>query len=284
MIKNLVVLLSVLGFHFHSFAESVNSEFFFQPAPGASTLSGTFSYLSSTVEIAPLEVKTTGFILIPEYLRGLNESVAVGIGGSYWNLKTESFGSETATTGLGDIEFIIRGRHPNPFGSLRYGAEMDVSLGDAEKEANGDQNAMSGGIMLTPYVGFQLQNASGFWGVKLSREVEVQKRTEIDNGTKEVHSGGEDIDLIAFVERELAPERSLGLSVEYSKSEDSQTDTGGTVTTTTARDAVINFDLYMPIRTTNGTLIPHFLYGISTDEVYDTYAAIAVQLTYRMDF
>lgn len=105
---------------------------------------------------------------------GVSEMISAGLelSNSGYDIKSTPAGGGAATTtkqsGLHDMVFFLNGRNAMGPGELRFGTLVNFSLGKNKQESNGNSNNASGGIGLTPFVGYEMAAGPGLVGARLS--------------------------------------------------------------------------------------------------------------------
>jgi hypothetical protein len=275
--KKLVVLLAVLAGTSAFAGESAQSEFFYQ-APAAAH-EGTFGlgFFTGEVDTSP-SIDLSGQRVFAEYEYGINEAWAVGVLLNYTQTKIDTSPS-TDSTGLNDLEINVKGKH-TPEAGLRYGAMIELALQDGEVKSNGDTNQATGGIMVNPYVGYEMAKDQCKFGGKLARGVRLKDEKEEDKGsnTTEESSGGEATTLTGFYEHTFSEQWALGGSLEYAMIGDTKSDSGDT-----DNGNSMTLNVYAPMHMGPGTLIPQFSYA-STSGADTDVTAMELSAKYRMTF
>lgn len=231
--KSLTATLAALGLTLAAHATTdIKSEYFYQAAPDANILTPGLNYNSSSFKVTGgTKQDTTGQNLNLAYERGLTEMYAVGANLGYTTSKTEQGTSETDTKGLQDIQIFAKGRYSFVEGSsMNYGAELYFSPSEKQEDtANNENDAMSGGNSLRPWVGYQWLMGSHVLGTKLSTdfllgERSVKNKTATTTTTTK-SKGGEETKLAIFYE---IPHEMGAVGFEAYYSATAETKTGST--------------------------------------------------------
>lgn len=161
----------------------VKSEYFYQTDAAKSQANANLGYTSQTAKTGAVKEETTKTILNLNYERGLNEMLSVGGTIGYVTGKSDTIVNDADTKGLDDIKLFIKGQNSFMAGSsLNYGATLNASIG--KKEVKTDSVSVnSGGIGLTPYVGYQMLMGSMVLGTKLQTAMNVTKAKWEDSTT-----------------------------------------------------------------------------------------------------
>lgn len=265
------------------------SEFFHQAEGGKHQITPGLLYVSSSQEIGGAgKDKTSGFLLNFEYEYGVMPELAVGAAIGFKSFSNDlASGADTDTSGLTDLELLVKGTMPAGPGALKYGATLGISPGDAEVKSNGDRNAYSGGMELTPYVGYEYSMAPCVMGAKLSVDIGLSDRTTDSSGTKTKESGADETTIALFYEHEFSSDMKLGGELDWVTTSDTKDEDTGAKTENISPTQKLR--VYMPMTMGNGTLIPEFTYGFTTDDKVggadiDSYSLMALGASYRMAF
>lgn len=227
-------------------AEGV-SEFHQHAAQGEIEVTPHFDYQMVTANdrTGGGKTKVNGFRLGVEGEYGIAGSMSAGVDVSYVNQtnKTEPATTDTDTTGLDDVDLFVRGSNAMGSGRLTYGTTLGLSLGDSETETNGDSNAQSGGMSLTPYVGYEMAAGPGLWGAQV-RYNWLGERTSTSGGTETKTEGGSGFGVATFYEYDWSAENSIGASLAYDMS--GETESGGTKNDDNSN--MLTLSIYAPMK------------------------------------
>lgn len=191
----------------------VKSEFFYQTEPQKHQVTPELEYSSDKLETsttgADSELTNTQQILNVRYEYGISEMFSTGaeVGYLTGDVETSTTGAASTTTdqkGLTDFNFFFKGNYaPMDASSMHYGINVGISPADREEDSTKKEtNAVSGGMSMTPYVGYQWLVGAGVWGANLSHEMDLGDRSvNIKPGTTtEKRTGGNDTILTGFYE------------------------------------------------------------------------------------
>lgn len=175
------------------------------------------------------ESETTGWVLEAIYEHGLMENLSLGISVEYQSADTDDGTTTADYSGMGDIHVLLKGRHGLGAATFRFGADLQLSPGDAEVDVNGDaSNVYSGQHSITPYVGVDFGGGPVTFGAKLSRGINLTDQvTSYDGGSPDdEESGGEATAFELFVEHRA--NFVLGGAFSYLTTADSEDQDGNT--------------------------------------------------------
>ncbi len=259
-----------LFFLFSSFAFAAGngSEFNWQAPAGKFELKPGLDFSRATIEpknFGDSKISGPSISISGEY--GFSEMWSGGVELATDNFKTEPPAPATSTkqTGLRDPNLYIRGRVPMAGGSLRFGAELGVSLSKSITEANGDTNSASGGMSLLPYVGYEVDAAPSVYGARLSFRLPLGDRTEEDKGqtppAESKTSDGRTAAISLFYEHDMAPAK-LGVALQISSTEKVEwKDSSGAISARNAGFTTAALKLYAPYEVNHQvTILPEFAY------------------------
>ena len=154
----------------------VQSEYFYQTDADKVQANANLGYTSQTAKTGATKNETTKTILNLNYERGLNEMISVGGTIGYVTGKSDTvLTTDADTKGLDDVKLFVKGQNSFAAGSsLNYGATFNASLGKKEIKTD-SESVNSGGMGLTPYVGYQMLMGSMVLGTKLQTALNVGK-------------------------------------------------------------------------------------------------------------
>jgi hypothetical protein len=260
-IISLLVMLPMAAFA----AEGGSSEYFYQTGAGKHEVTPRLSIESTSVEIEGTESEVTGNVLGVAYQFGATEDIAVGAALNYTFSGESDDGTDTVDRdGLEDLELFVKAGLPMGGGTLRYGANLNFALEDAEVDSEGNENTSSGGTALTPYVGYEQAWGNCVAGAKLSVEVGLTDRTTDNNGTTTDESGAEATTIGLFYEHKLSDSMRLGASLDWVTVSDTTDETNGGDSENVSPLQLVT--VYLPTKVGNGLLLPSVEYGMTTDD------------------
>lgn len=234
----LAIVITTLGFAGAAFAGTpIKSEFFYQTEMEKQQVTPELTYGSTKTKATAGTQTETKQTLNVKYEYGLNEMLSAGAKIGYQTGSTEPAGGGASTDekGVTDLNIYMRGQYAwMDGGSFHFGANFNASLGEREVDtAKNENTAMTGGMGLTPYVGYQWLMGKGVIGTKLSTEMDIGDRkvkTKPANTTSKV-TGFNETALTGFYEHPF--EKGLiGTSVSWIAFNTQETKTSGTTTTT----------------------------------------------------
>lgn len=222
-----------------------NSEFIHQTEAGKFELTPGLVYgnvsASSKNGGPSVAAVTTPFSVEGEY--GVNSMFSVGLTLSYASTSNKinncpaCTNTSTTSKGLSNPDINIVGRYPLGSGTLRFGGDLELTMTDATTDSSGNSNADSGGMTLTPFVGYEMPMGPGLLGVKVAydlykgdRKSDVTATDGSGTVTNETISGGNSQTYSVFYEAKVAPTFTLGAALLY-------TSDPGTVTKTSSASA-----------------------------------------------
>lgn len=279
--KKLVAAALVLASSAAFAAEGTQSEYFYQATAGTHQGTAGLELADGKVNGGGGDVDVTAQALFAEYEYGINDMLSIGGRLTYTQSKVDTSPSVKAT-GLNDLEIALRGKHVLGTG-LRYGANLNLAIADGETKSDGDSNQATGGIVLAPYVGYEMYHDKCAFGGRISRDLRLkddksEDKTTSPSTTTET-SGGEATTLAGFYEHNFNEKYTLGGSLTYAMTDDSKPDGAADVdegTTTT-------IDVYSQIRAVGpGMLVPHIAYEKTSADTDVKGTTIGVK--YRMNF
>ena len=268
---------------------AVKSEFFYQAAPGVQVVTPEFNYIAITVETnnagtpTKTEVKRTGVRVAYDY--GINQMFSVGAALEYSTSKDEGNTPTTIEAGLNDIEVNFKGTYAMGPGNLRFGSELSYSLGDRKIEANGNSNAYTGGHILTPYLGYDMNLGKGVAGTKLARQMNLGKQKVDNNGVTTEYEGDEETQFDLFYEQGINADWNAGGALSYVQKAD--TKSNGTSTENINPTYLVR--LYAPVKWGNAEVLPELRYSFTSDDKVEAakiekYDVLGFKVGYRMTF
>ncbi|MGE4131766.1 MAG: hypothetical protein AB7F86_09005 [Bdellovibrionales bacterium] len=277
-----LLLTAVFALALQAHAEggsNLGSEYQWQTGEGKVEVTGTLDYYSATTKykststITETNTKGLSETVMGEY--GLTDMFSAGgwIRNRDWkNEFSPSSNTSTKYSGFGDLVLFFHGKMDMGTGSFRYGADINLGLGKQKQKSNGDLTYTTGGMGLTPFVGYEMYSNSCTYGARLSHELALAHRKREVEGTTTVEhelSGAEPTELAFFYEHNMQP-MILGAALEFtsvSKEEDKNKSTN--TTSKSAGHTSTALALYVPYEVAeNITILPEFKYGKYT--AYDS--------------
>lgn len=189
----------------------VKSEYFYQTEANKNEATPELGYTSSTskpVDKNLKEATTKNTLLSVTYERGLNDVWAFGGTLGYVTGKFDNGTTETDNKGLDDVQLFVKGMNSlTPGTAYNFGATLNYSLGKKEVKAT-EESVNSGGVLLTPYLGYQYLIGNAVIGTKLQTTFHVMP-SKIDYrtttpATEEELTGGNRSILTGFYETTAA--------------------------------------------------------------------------------
>lgn len=182
MLQTAVAAIAFAGLTVAHAQSPVNSEKFWQAPADQNTFTPGLTYGANKLKMKGAdEEKVTGPTLDFAYERGINEMLSAGASIGYISTSNDDGTNESDNKGVSDLKAFLKGQKAFVEGSsFHFGATLSASLVDAEVDKNGDANGTTGGMALTPYVGYQWMAGTGVFGLKLSHDLYKGER-EIDN-------------------------------------------------------------------------------------------------------
>lgn len=188
-----LITLALLFISSAAWAEgSPESLSYFQPLAGKKSVLAQLSLSKQRTKI-PGQANTdnSSQVFSTEFLYGLTGAHAIGVDLTYSKSKSEGqFASKEA--GLDDVQFEYLGTHEFSSITLRYGADLNVSIGN-QKERTSTQEGTpnSGGISLVPNLGVEIPVSVVRAGLNVSRSISGKRTIDNDTGSTTTLSGGE---------------------------------------------------------------------------------------------
>lgn len=266
---------------FSGSASAAESEFFFQADEDQHLLSFAGLYNNSSLESGSTTIDSDGFLIRVQYEQGISEMLSWNVGVDYGNFTREST-SESKISGLSDLQFALKGRYMTSNGSLRFGADSEFGLQEFEVENDDDSNRASGGIKISPYIGYQWQWDQNVMGVRVARDIILKDSHGDYQGSDAEVDGGEYTSISIFYEREINDMNRMGFALGQTARDDWDLIVGGTSNPQDGENALYTLNLYGRFNQSNAAWVPMFAYTISSDDNHDKYDDISVALEYRM--
>jgi hypothetical protein len=194
------------------------SEFHQHAMGGQREFTPEVMYNTTNLKLTPAAGGTTtkgsGFGLGVEGEWGVAERMSVGAFLGYTMAEVDAAGTKSDVAGLNDIGLFARGSNVMGSGTLAYGVNGSFSIGNSETEANGDTNAQTGGMGLTPYVGYEMAAGPGVWGAQANYNW-LGERTDESGGVKTKTEEGNTLGLATFYEYAMGNDMSIGAALRY---------------------------------------------------------------------
>jgi hypothetical protein len=167
-----------------AFAAKSNTEYFFQPAAGQSALELSYMMSSAspkTDSTPEVETKITSNNLMVDYAYGLADNSTVGGYITSASGKIESGGTETTSSGMGDLHAYWNGS----MDAWHYGVDLGISLAKQKLDAatGNPKNAASGGMSIGGHFGGLWNSGAWNYGGNLTLMMPLERSYEIDGGT-----------------------------------------------------------------------------------------------------
>jgi hypothetical protein len=166
----------------------------------------------------------------------------------------------TTKSGLADLDLFLYGRSAMGSASLRYGTDLGFSLAKHKTESNGDANISSGGLSLTPFLGYEMYNAPCTYGVRMSYKLFFGDRSYDNNGTDEKIIGPNQVTTSFFFEHDMKP-MLLGAALEIINVDKTKTKISSVTTDAVGSHSAWNLKLYVPYEMGTTTILPQLNYG-----------------------
>lgn len=276
MKTKLIALLVPFAFSTAAFAEgkSGSSEFMHQTEADRFEVTPSFFFgqetTKATADADPeTKYKTDTFWLglMGEY--GINEMLSVGLGLAYETDTTKTStndGSTVANTtakGLMDPDLFLNGKVAAGPGMFRFGTHLTFAIEKFKtKDADGNSNIATGGIALTPFVGYEWMMGPGLLGARLSYDLYKGERSQTYfGGTTGKEKGGETLGFALFYEMDMAP-AIWGFSFAINSHAETKITTAGTTTNQNNGNTDMELTTYAAWEVApDVTLLPRLSYG-----------------------
>lgn len=198
---------------------------------------------------------------------GISDMFSVGLLLKNVNMDVKPSGEgKISQSGLVDPTLYLNGRTPLDGASLRFGLALDLGLGKAKYDSSGtaQKNAMSGGLALTPYVGYETMVGQGYLGARLSYKVWLgDRKAEIEDSSADIkYKGGNVLTPALYYEAKMDT-LTLGAAVELNYVQKSKYTNGNNPEVELGNGRTTwDVALYAPYEITPDiTLLPQFTYG-----------------------
>ncbi len=242
------------------------SEFHQHAMAGQKQLTPSIMYNTSNQDATGGSIKTSGFDFGVEGEWGVGERLSAGAEIGYLMGEAEQGSTKIDVAGLQDMTLFVRGSNEMgaAHGHLAYGLNLGFSLGDAEQKANGDLNAQTGGMSLSPYVGYEMPVGPGVLGGQVNYTWRGERTTKDNTSTPATTSKTEDghsTGLAAFYEYDWSAENSVGVALTYGMTGNTKSGT----TTNTDEETAMGVNVYAPMMVGDGMTAIPMLQWISHD-------------------
>jgi hypothetical protein len=185
---------------------------------------------------------------------------------STWtSISPSSAASNEHSFGLSDPSIFVKGRLDFENSSLRIAGRLNFSLAKRYEDSNGNTNNYSGGVSLSPQVGYEYYFLEHTFGAKLAYLAYLGNRSETflspsAEATIDL-SGGNAIDFTVFYEYDFSPMK-LGIDFEIEYLDGTTSTYSGTTINSGSSSTIYTFDVYAPILLTDAfTIVPRGSFG-----------------------
>ena len=269
-------------------SDTGGSEYFHQAAGGANEITPMFSYANGIQKMndGTADTKTNGIKnLGVQYEYGINEMLSVYGNIGYGSVGVDRSGSSTAS-GLNDLNLGVKGTSAMGMGSLRYGLNLNLPFEKAKVDGGGRAtNASTGGLGLTPYVGYDMVAGPGMWGARLSYNYKFNRSYDYGSYNPTV-TGGSVLGLGTFYEFNVA-EMIFGGKLQYDIAQDTTIGRQNASDLTGPTGNIFTAGLYTRINVGPGNLLAGIDYGMlagnkpsGTDSIMNS----VINVGYRVAF
>jgi hypothetical protein len=228
---------------------SNGSQFLYQTEAHKYNVSPRIGIDSSATEYSQNNLKRyeVGFPVGVEGEWGINQMFSLGLDLTY-SASARTYKCDTNcpenthSSGLMDPTLKFKGRNAIAGGTIRYGADLSLSLEKSKISSSGNSNAASGGTTLAPWIGYEHELGPGFIGGKIQydlykgdRKVQndtVAGATTVDpandaaNATS-TDSNGQNVALNVFYEMKFKTKYTAGANVNYVYHAETRTSVNG---------------------------------------------------------
>lgn len=271
----LALLMLVSG---SAFAADNGSEYMWQTPADKWEVTPSLSMMKTTTKpkaagAQDIEMSATTISVKGEY--GISEQFSAGLLLANVSGKAEQGATSIDVKGMADIIAFFHGRNAMGTGSLRYGVDVGLGLSKREIESTGDTNVSSGGISLTPFVGYEIAAAPCTYGARLAYKMYAGERKQTDNTSTPADddkiTGPTTTSLAFFYEHDMAPVR-LGAALEIASNTESEIKTnGGAGVKQGDGETTMGIKLYVPYTVNEMiTILPEFTYAQATAKENNT--------------
>jgi len=213
------------------------SEYFYQAEGGhfeiTPAVTTTLDAIKYNDTVSGHKNLTAGVATTPigaEFEYGITNGLAVGINLNYqdshigYKCDDTTCPDNTSANGLMDPELYLKGTSAIGGGALHYGGALEVAVEKLKIKSSGSTNAATGGIALTPYVGYDRPLWKGYIGGKVSYQTWLSQRqgtddTAVFDNTVKIN-GGDVMRASAFYEVNFNI-MTYGVSLNYARTQES---------------------------------------------------------------
>lgn len=212
----------------------VKSEFFYQAAPEKHQVTPALTYTSMNEKVTGSTEKKTNQVLSVKYEYGISEMFSAGLTLGYLSGETTETGlAKTSASGLADVVYFLRGQNSFMEGSsLHYGADINMALskGEVDSTTGNLKSASTGGMGITPYVGYNWMVGPGVVGARLSTQMDLSDKTFKQTGTTDTKAKGGNITALTGFYEQGFDKWLVGGALTYSGVNTIKSTTAGTTT------------------------------------------------------
>lgn len=202
------------------------SEFFWQAGAGQTVIVPELEYQDGSVDGktgGSSDYNVTNISVAGEW--GYTADMSFGAELKMVKEETDNGTTKTEDSGLGNIEFYMKGSSALSTGALKYGATLSLSPGNYEEDSSGDGNGYTGGHELIPYIGYEHKGAITC-GAKVSYEIGLGDRKVEDAAGNESDESGEDTLALAVFAETAHAAGTWGASLTHAMTSDSEDESG----------------------------------------------------------
>ncbi len=209
----------------NAFAQTENSEFFWQAEEGRTYIIPALSLVNGEVKRGATTLDISSTTLGAGIEHGLTTNVSLHGQLSYSSGKKKSGVNSMDLNGLNDVLVGAKVTRALGNGNVKYGAIANLSLEKQEFEANGDSNSATGQHYVAPYLGYEFSVNTMKLGAKASYEINIGDRKATVAGTDDNSSGGEALAAELFAENNYGS-HTFGVNLAYISYTDRKYDDG----------------------------------------------------------
>lgn len=252
-------LVLAMGFAGFVGAEEINSEYQHQAGAGKmeATPSLTYGTIDETQRVGPGGKATvTPFGVVGEY--GIDSMMSVGLELGYQMATFKQTGKQDVKIkGMTDPVLKFKSRFAAGPGVLKAGIDLALPLEKNKVEANGDQNAATGGLTATPFVGYEMAAGPGVFGARFNIDLYRGDRKTDTAGVGTTETGGMEFALTPFYEWSISPTMTLGGALSYINNAETTTkdDAAGTSKANKDNSTTMGLKAYLPMTLSDGMVI-----------------------------
>jgi hypothetical protein len=221
----------------------------------------------------------TGMIYGVKGEYGINDMFSVGVNlagesDTWKNTGTDGSTNNSTASGMNNIDIIGNGKYDLGGSTLRYGLDLSISMGSSKYDvssgaAQGSFGTNTGGMDLTPFIGWETAMGPGILGAKFSYLFQLSKRnyntTAGSVPLSEIPSSesGISAESLAVFYEWMQNSWSLGVSLAYNGVQgSSETFADGSSSKVDNGHAGLFVSVYAPITVAdNITIIPNLGFG-----------------------